>query len=127
MNKDFKQIIIFILIGGGAALLTMLLTYLGLNRFPKIPKPIITACVYAFMILPVYFLQHKFSFEGKSNHKDSLPKYIGVQMVSVTISFILSYLFLDILNLPHALGAIIVVATTSIGSFVALKLWAFAH
>lgn len=125
MQKDLRQIIIFIIIGGGAAAVTMLLTYLGLNNFPQIPKPMITACVYALMILPVYYLQHRFSFDGKTEHKDSLPKYVGVQMVSVAMSFVLSYLFLDLLKLPHAIGSIITVAATSIGSFIALKLWAF--
>lgn len=125
MGKNFRQILVFVMIGGSAAVITMGLTYVGLNNFPQIPKPMVTACVYALMILPVYYFQHRFSFDGTSKHSDSLPKYIGVQMVSVGMSFVLSYLFLDLLKLPHAIGSIIVVATTSIGSFIALKLWAF--
>lgn len=126
MKQDIKQIAIFVTIGGGAAFITAVLTWLGLNTFPNVSKPIVTVFVYALMILPVYFLQHRFSFGGKSEHKSALPKYVSVQMVSVSISFILSWLFLVVLKLPNSIGSFIVVATTSIGSFIALKLWAFA-
>lgn len=126
MKSDIKQIAIFIIIGGGAAFVTAVLTWLGLNSFKTIPKPIITMCVYALMILPVYYLQHRFSFGGTSEHKSSLPKYVGVQMVSVAMSFVLSWLFLVLMKLPNSFGSFIIVATTSIGSFIALKLWAFA-
>lgn len=126
MKQDVKQIAIFVTIGGTAAFITAILTWLGLNTFRSISKPIVTVCVYAIMIMPVYFLQHRFSFGGKAEHKSALPKYISVQMVSVAMSFVLSWLFLVVLRLPNSIGSFIVVATTSIGSFIALKLWAFA-
>ncbi len=126
MKQDLKQIIVFVIIGGGAAFITAVLTWFGLNRFHNVPKPMITVCVYALMIMPVYFLQHKFSFGGNADHKSSLPKYISVQMVSVAMSFVLSWFFMVVLKLPNGIGSFITIAATSIGSFIALKLWAFA-
>ncbi len=119
------QIMKFGAIGGGAAFFYVLLSNWALGHFNNIAKPIISALCYALFILPVYLLQHRFTFNNEAKHISAFPKYIMVQMLSLAFSYIFGEFALNYLQLPNFIGSVVVIVLTSMGSFIALKIWAF--
>lgn len=124
-SNNIAQIIKFGAIGGGSALCYVFLSNWALGNFSNLPKPVISALCYSVFIFPVYLLQHRFTFNNEAEHKNALPKYLMVQMLSLAFSFLFGAFALNFLKLPNFIGSVVVIVLTSLGSFVALKLWAF--
>lgn len=124
-KSTFLQIMKFGAIGGGAAISYVILSNWALGYFINIPKPIISALCYAIFILPVYLLQHRFTFNNEAKHNNAFPKYLMVQMLSLAFSYIFGAFALNYLQLSNFVGSVFVIVLTSMGSFIALKIWAF--
>lgn len=127
LYKKYGSILRFLIVGGSGAVAFVILTNIGLNLFPKLPKTLVSVCSYALLILPVYTLHRSFSFESNLPHKIALPKYVITQIISLCFNFSFSYLLFNVLHFPNFWGSVGITILTSVGSFIALKLWAFKH
>jgi putative flippase GtrA len=119
------EIMRFLVVGGGGAIVNYFMVQWGLNQFPELFKPIITVSCHALLIVPVYLLQRSFTFRSDANHVQAFPKYFTTQLVALGINFAISTIIFPIFKIDNKIGAILVIGLTSILSMLALKFWAF--
>lgn len=123
-NKDYRQLFFFLIIGSSGALAYVLLNTWALSVF-KYEKHIISTSVYACLILPIYLLQRRFSFESTESVAKTLPKYIFTHIIGMLLTYFISDVVFTTLGLPDFWGSIASICATSALSFVLLKVWAF--
>lgn len=121
-----SQLVRFIIVGGGGALLYFALMWffradLGWTPFSA------TICAYAMSFCAVYTLQHKWTFRSGASHKVTLPRYVVVQvtcaLLTAGITQVVSQLYL---RSPGWLLAGISTVVAAGLSFILSSLWVFA-
>ncbi|KQX40238.1 hypothetical protein ASD04_06285 [Devosia sp. Root436] len=85
-----------------------------------------TAC-YASLILPVYLLHRRYSFESDAPHGQALPRYMAVQAMALVLAALFSFLAHGLLAMPTLPASMLVIALTSGVNFMVLRSWAFAR
>jgi putative flippase GtrA len=124
--RVFASLLAFALVGVSAACGYLVLC----NIFVPLVKTMagweVSVLCYAAMILPAYALHKRFSFRSSAGHRQALPRYVLVQIMSLSFASAFSFLVYAIWGVPHLPASILVTGLTSGASFVALNLWAFA-
>ena len=85
-----------------------------------------TAC-YAALIVPVYLMHRRYSFQSDASHWQALPRYMAVQGMALALAAVFSYVIHGALALPTVFSSMLVIALTSGVNFVVLRSWAFAR
>lgn len=116
----------FIGIGGGAALVFVLVSALAVGLPTGLPKWVVSAACYAAFIGPVYLLHRRYSFRSSAPHLRALPRYVAVQLTAVALAALFSWIAYGVIGLPSLFAALLVAALTAGVNFVVLRRWAFA-
>ena len=85
-----------------------------------------TAC-YASLIVPVYLLHRRYSFDSDAPHIQALPRYMAVQAMALVLAAVFSFLVHGVLAMPTLPASTLVIALTSGVNFMVLRSWAFAR
>ena len=85
-----------------------------------------TAC-YAALIVPVYLLHRRFSFDSDAPHRRALPRYLAVQCMALLLAAAFSFVVHGVLAMPTIFASMLVIALTSGVNFMVLRSWAFAR
>jgi putative flippase GtrA len=85
-----------------------------------------TAC-YASLIVPVYLMHRRFSFDSDAPHSQALPRYMAVQFMALLLAAAFSYVVHGVLAMPTVFASMLVITLTSGVNFVVLRSWAFAR
>jgi putative flippase GtrA len=85
-----------------------------------------TAC-YAVLIVPVYAMHRRFSFDSDAPHSQALPRYLAVQGMALILAALFSFVVHGLLSVPTVLSSTIVISLTSGVNFMVLRSWAFAR
>jgi putative flippase GtrA len=85
-----------------------------------------TAC-YAALIIPVYLLHRRFSFQSEASHRQALPRYMAVQGMALVLAALFSFVVHGVLTLPTLAASLLVISLTSGINFLVLRSWAFAR
>ena len=126
LSNSQRQLVFFILVGGSGAVVFIVLSTLAINLRTGLPDWVVSALVYAALILPVYTAHRTLSFRSDAPHRQALPRYIATQACAVGLAALISYGIYAIPGLPTLAAAFLVSALTAAFTFVVLKLWAFA-
>ena len=60
-------------------------------------------------------------------HSRALPRYVAVQLTSLALATLFSYVAYGVIGLPTLAAAVIVIVLTSGINFLVLRRWAFAE
>jgi putative flippase GtrA len=121
------ELLAFLFVGGSGALAFVVLSTILVEASWGPPKWLVSTLCYAVLIVPVYLLHRRFTFRSDAPHRQALPRYAGVQLMSLLLASIFSYIVYSLLGLPTPLAPVIVTGLTSGVSFTVLKFWAFAR
>ncbi len=126
LSESQRQLLFFVIVGGSGAVAFIVLSSLAINLHTGAPDWVVSALVYAALILPVYTAHRTLSFRSDAPHTQALPRYIATQACAVALAALISYAIYAIPGLPTVVAAFLVSGLTSVFTFVVLKLWAFA-
>jgi putative flippase GtrA len=121
-----SQLFAFLIIGGGAALAFIGISAAAVATFTAQPAWLVSSLCYAGFIGPVYLLHRRYSFQSEAAHSRALPRYIAVQLCSLGLATLFSFVAYGVAGLPTLSAAIVVTVLTSGISFLVLRRWAFA-
>jgi putative flippase GtrA len=85
-----------------------------------------TAC-YAALIVPIYLMHRRFSFDSDAPHGQALPRYMAVQCMALLLAAVFSFVVHGVLAMPTVFASVLVIALTSGVNFMVLRSWAFAR
>lgn len=117
----------FIMVGGTGALAFVCLSTLLVSLHTGVPDWIISILCWIGLIGPVYLGHHAVSFRSAAPHREALPRYVAVQLMSVCLVTVFSYLCYRALALPPVVAALLVTGLTTGINFVILRVWAFGR
>jgi putative flippase GtrA len=86
-----------------------------------------SSLAYGIGMINSYLLNKIWVFESKISAKKTIPKFLLVNLVSLSITNFLLYLNVSVLGLNKALGQLIVTVTILIINFLGSKLWIFKN
>jgi len=121
------QLFSFLLVGAAGALAFIGLSAAAVPAFDALPAWLVSSLCYAGLVVPVYLLHRRFSFRSAVAHSRALPRYIAVQLASLGLATVFSFVAYGLIGLPTLAAAIFVVAVTSGVNFLVLRRWAFAE
>jgi len=121
------ELMAFGMVGGSGALAFVVLSSLLVGAGWGPPKWLVSTLCYAVLIVPVYLLHRRFTFRSAAPHGWALPRYAGVQGMSLLLASLFSYLAYGIFGVPTPWAPVLVTGLTSGVSFLVLKLWAFTQ
>jgi len=125
-RSPFVELLFFALVGGSGAVAFVLLSNIAIALGTGVPDWIVSTLTYAALILPVYAMHRKLSFQSDAPHRSALPKYIVVQVSGLCLASLFSYVFYAMFGLHSAFASVLVIGLTSGVNFFVLRLWAFA-
>ncbi|GLQ08433.1 hypothetical protein GCM10007913_03650 [Devosia yakushimensis] len=117
----------FLCIGGSGAMGFIALSSLVAGLGTGLPLWLTNGLSYAAMIVPVYLLHRRFSFGSNAPHGQALPRYVGVQLLSVLLVALFSFVVHGLFDLAAVGASTIVAGLTAAVNFVVLRGWAFAQ
>jgi putative flippase GtrA len=124
-RSALDELAAFVLVGGSGAIAFVLLSIVVVGTPWGPPKWLGSVFCYGVLILPVYLGHRRFTFRSDVPHQQALLRYAGVQMGSLLLASLFSYLVYGVIQLPTLPASIIVTGLTSAVSFLVLKFWAF--
>src|SRR5215218_2154635 len=86
------DLVIFVAIGGLAALLYVAGSALMIGLRTGVPDWVMSTLCYAAFIGPVYLAHRRFSFRSDAPHGRALPRYVAVQLCGVALASLFSYI-----------------------------------
>jgi putative flippase GtrA len=116
----------FGLVGGSGAAAFVLLSSALVGVWGGLPNWLVSSICYGVLIGPVYLAHRRFSFRSSAPHGRALPRYAGVQLCSLALASLFSFVTYSLLALPTLWSSLVVTGLTSGVSFVVLRLWTFA-
>lgn len=120
------ELIWFLLVGGGAALVLAAVTTAMISLRTGAPDWVMAALCYAAFIGPVYLLHRRLSFRSEAGHGQAFPRYVAVQLSAIVLVSLFSWICYSVLGVATAIGSVLVLVLTAGVNFMLLKLWAFA-
>lgn len=115
----------FLIVGGGAAALMFVLSYLF--RRIGIPPFAGSTAAYAIVFVIAYSAQRGWTFGGAQSHRQAFPRYLAAQLGCALLSGVVGYVFTEMLAAPPLVMSAAVTATAGIGSYVLSSRWVFAR
>ena len=123
----FGGLIAFITIGaaGAAAFVALSTAMIWLDT--GVADWLVNAACYASLIVPVYAMHRRYSFDSDAPHRQALPRYMAVQGMALLLAALFSFVVHGLLAVPTVFASILVIALTSGVNFMVLRSWAFAR
>ena len=123
----FSGLLAFIAVGaaGAAAFVVLSTTLIWLDT--GMASWVTNAACYAALIVPVYALHRRYSFDSDAPHSQALPRYMAVQFMALLLAALFSFVVHGVLAVPTVFASILVIALTSGVNFMVLRSWAFAR
>ncbi len=121
------DLLAFLLVGAGGALCYVLLSTSLMALGLPWPRWVTGAASYAVLVVPVYLMHRRFSFQSDTAHRVALPRYMAVQMMAVGLAALFSWLFYSVFGVPSLYGSVLVIVLIAAVNFMVLRLWAFAR
>lgn len=123
----FGGMLAFLTIGGCGAAAFVILSSMMVWLTPGIAAWSVNTACYAALIVPVYLMHRRFSFQSDVSHWQALPRYMSVQGMALVLAALFSYVVHGVLNLPTVFASMLVITLTSGVNFMVLRSWAFAR
>jgi putative flippase GtrA len=120
------DLLAFVLVGASGALAYVLLTTALMALGLPWPRWVTGAASYAVLVVPVYLMHRRFSFQSDAQHRVALPRYVAVQTMAVGLAALFSWLFFTVFGVPSLYGSVLVIVLIAAVNFAVLRLWAFA-
>lgn len=120
------QLFAFLLVGGAAAFAFVATSTAAVSAFDTLPAWLVSSLCYAGFIVPVYLLHRRYSFRSNVAHSRALPRYVAVQLASLGLATLFSFVAYGVVGLPTLAAAVVVITLTSGLNFLVLSRWAFA-
>jgi putative flippase GtrA len=121
------QLFAFVFIGSAAALSFVGVSAAAVTAFDGLPAWLVSSLCYACFIVPVYLLQRRYAFRSGAAHSRALPRYVAVQLTSLGLATVFSYVAYGVVGLPTLAAALVVIVLTFGINFVVLRRWAFVE
>jgi putative flippase GtrA len=121
------QLFAFLVVGGAAAVAFVAVSSAAVAAFHTLPAWLVSSLCYAAFIVPVYLLHRRYSFRSGVVHSRALPRYVAVQLASLGLATLFSFVAYGVVGLPTIAAAIVVVTLTSGINFLVLRRWAFTE
>ena len=120
------QLATYLLIGAIAsgAYVWLCTVFAGLNT--GVPAWGTNALAYAIFLIPAYLANKRLAFQSNAPHRRALPRYVTVQVGSIIVTGIFSYVSYNVWGMETAEGALVALLLTAGVKFVVLRAWAFA-
>lgn len=121
----FRELVLFLLVGGIGAIL-----YTALNViFTKsgIRPSLSIALTLVLLIPPVYYCQHRLTFRSGRNHLSAFPRYVGAQLFGNVVVMGLAELVPEPIKAHPVTAFILISAIVAALNYGILKFWAFRH
>lgn len=120
-----RELLLFLAIGGtGAALYTILnvlFTKAGIRPSLSI------AITLMLLIPPIYYGQHRLTFQSGRNHLSAFPRYIAAQLFGNIVAIIIAELFPAPIKANPVPAFVLISAIVAALNYGILKFWAFRH
>jgi putative flippase GtrA len=123
----FSGLLAFLVIGSSAALAFVMLSTAVIWLDTGVADWSVNTACYAALIVPVYLLQRRYSFQSDASHWRALPRYMAVQGMALLLAALFSYVIYGVTTLPTVAVSMLVIALTSGVNFMVLRGWAFAR
>lgn len=117
----------FLAVGGAGALAFVGLTSLAMALDGGLTPWVVNTVCYGALIVPVYMLHRRFSFQSDASHGRALPRYMAVQAMALVLAAGFSILLHGLPSMPTPLASTLVIGLTSGVNFLVLRSWAFAR
>lgn len=119
------QVLRFLAVGSSGAIAFVVLSTLVIGLRTGLPAWVASGLCYAALVPVVYMLHRRFSFDSPAPHTAAFPRYVAVQVSSVLLASLFSYIAYGTFRLPPPLASILVTGLVSGVNFVVLRIWAF--
>ena len=116
----------FLCIGGSGAVAFVVLSTLMIWLDTGLPAYVVNALCYGALIVPVYLLHRRFSFQSDASHWQALPRYLAVQVSAVLLAALFTFVIHGVLEVPTLFASMLVIGLTSGVNYFVLRSWAFA-
>ena len=123
----FGGLLAFITIGAAGAAAFVVLSTAMIWLDTGFADWVVNAACYASLIVPVYLLHRRYSFDSDAPHRQALPRYMAVQAMALVLAALFSFLVHGLLAMPTLPASMLVIALTSGVNFMVLRSWAFAR
>jgi putative flippase GtrA len=124
---SFGGLIAFITIGAAGAAAFVVLSTAMIWLHTGLADWVVNTACYASLILPVYALHRRYSFNSDAPHSQALPRYMAVQGMALLLAALFSFVVHSVLAIPTIPASMLVIALTSGVNFMVLRSWAFAR
>jgi len=91
-----------------------------------IPAWASNAFAYALFLIPAYLANKRLAFQSDAPHRRALPRYVTVQVGSIIVTGLFSYVSYNVWGMETGEGAFVALILTAGVKFVVLRAWAFA-
>lgn len=123
----FGGLVAFITIGAAGAAAFVVLSTAMIWLDTGVADWLVNAACYAALIVPVYAMHRRYSFDSDAPHSQALPRYMAVQGMALLLAALFSFVVHGMLAVPTVAASMIVIALTSGVNFMVLRSWAFAR
>ncbi|KRA50523.1 GtrA family protein [Devosia sp. Root635] len=123
----FGGLIAFVAIGGAGAAAFVVLSSSMIWLDTGLADWLVNTASYASLILPVYLLHRRYSFQSDAPHGQALPRYMAVQGMALLLAALFSFVVHGVFSMPTVPASMLVIALTSGVNFMVLRSWAFAR
>ena len=123
----FSGLIAFIAIGAAGAAAFVVLSTAAIWLQTGMAAWVVNAACYAALIVPVYLMHRRYSFDSDAPHSQALPRYMAVQFMALLLAALFSFVVHGVLAIPTLPASMLVIALTSGVNFMVLRSWAFAR
>lgn len=122
----FGGLLAFLVVGGAGAAAFVLLSTVMIGLDTGFAAWLVNTACYGALILPVYLLHRRYSFQSDASHWRALPRYMAVQGMALLLAALFSYVIHG-MAMPTLFASMLVIALTSGVNFMVLRSWAFAR
>ena len=125
-SSVWMQLATYLVIGAIAsgAYVWLCTAFAGLNT--GVPAWATNSLAYSIFLIPAYLANRRFAFQSDAPHRRALPRYVTVQVGSIIVTGLFSYVSYNVWGLETAQGALVALLLTAGVKFVVLRAWAFA-
>lgn len=114
----------FVIVGTSSAAIFFLLSYLQISQGVR---PIFAGIIsYALTFGGTYLIHHHWTFESSATHKESLPRYLMLQLMCAGVASAVTEILTMRFSLAPFLSSLFVTVLASSASFAVSKFWVFS-
>jgi putative flippase GtrA len=125
-SSVWMQLLTYLIIGAIASGAYVWLCTVFAGFGTGIPVWATNSVAYAIFLIPAYLANRRYAFQSNAPHRRALPRYVTVQVGSIIVTGLFSYVSYEMWGMETATGAFVALILTAGVKFVVLRAWAFA-